>query len=109
VTQSNTEKTFTPLTERKRWLTDQRINNGITIHQRLGTGLMENVYEKVPCFGLAKRKISFCRQKAVDVIYDELVVEDGLRLGILVDDLFVIEPKAQATPHPVWEAQRSVI
>ena len=34
-----------------------------------------------------------------------LRIEDGLRLDLLVDDLLIIELKAQENFHPVWEAQ----
>jgi GxxExxY protein len=105
MTQSNTERTFVPLPEREKWLAEQIINIAITVHQALGPGLLESVYEKVFCFELSKRNISYNRQKAVDIIYDELIVHDALKIDILVDDLVIIELKAQENAHPVWEAQ----
>lgn len=39
------------------------------------------------------------------IIYKTLHIEDGLRLDLLVDDLVIIELKAQENYHPVWEAQ----
>ena len=44
-------------------------------------------------------------QKCVDLIYDGLIIDDVLRIDILVDDLVVVELKAQEIYHPVWEAQ----
>ena len=38
-------------------------------------------------------------------MYDELVIDEGLRIDILVDDLIVVELKAQEYYHPVWQAQ----
>lgn len=105
MTQGNTERTFTPLTEREKWLAEQIVSIAITIHQALGPGLLESVYEKIFCFELAKRNISYQRQKAVSIVYHELVIEDALRVDILVDDLVILELKAQENPHPVWEAQ----
>lgn len=105
MTQGNTERTFTPLTEREKWLAEQIVSIAITIHQALGPGLLESVYEKIFCFELAKRNISYQRQKAVAIVYHELVIEDALRVDILVDDLVILELKAQENPHPVWEAQ----
>ncbi|HEX8461282.1 MAG TPA: GxxExxY protein, partial [Segetibacter sp.] len=37
--------------------------------------------------------------------YEDLVIENGLKLDILVDDLLILELKAQENFHPVWEAQ----
>ena len=39
------------------------------------------------------------------IIYKTLHIEDGLRLDLLVDDLVIIELKAQENYHPVWEEQ----
>ena len=103
--QSNTEKEYTSLTEREKWLAQQVINIAITIHKALGPGLLESVYEKCFCYELAKRNIPFTKQKAVPILYDSLTIDEGLRIDILVDDLIIIELKAQENYHPVWEAQ----
>ena len=103
MTQSNTE--FLPLTQREQWLTDQIMNISISIHKALGPGLLESVYEKCFCYELIKRNIPFVKQKCVEIIYDNLIIDEGLRIDILVDDLIIIELKAQENSHPVWEAQ----
>lgn len=105
MTQGNTEKTYAPLTARESWLAEQVVHIAITIHKALGPGLLESVYEKVFCFELTKRQIPFQRQKTEPIIYDEFVIDEGLRIDILVDDLVILELKAQENPHPVWEAQ----
>jgi GxxExxY protein len=105
MTQSNTEKIHKPLTERERWLTSQIMDIAITIHKFLGPGLLESVYEQCFCYELTKRNIPYVVQKNVELIYDKLVISDGLRIDILVDDLIIIELKAQDIYHPVWEAQ----
>ena len=105
MTQGNTEKTFAPLTAREKWLAEQVVDIAFTVHQTLGPGLLESVYEKVFCFELSKRDIPYKRQKAIDIIYDELIIADGLRVDILIDDLIILELKAQENFHPVCEAQ----
>ena len=46
------------------------------------------------------------KQQEVEIIYDDWLIDDeGLRLDILVDDLVIVELKAQEIFHPVWEAQ----
>ena len=66
---------------------------------------MESVYEKCFCYELGKRNIFFERQKVVRLQYDGLVIDEGLRIDILVDGLVVVELKAQEYYHPVWDAQ----
>jgi GxxExxY protein len=106
MTGSNTENKFAPLTEREIWLTAQIVDIAISIHKALGPGLLESIYEKCFCYELTKRGIPFLRQSCVPVVYDNFTIdEEGLRIDILVDDLIIIELKAQENPHPVWEAQ----
>ncbi len=105
MTLSNTEKKFNPLSEKERFLAGQIINIAINIHKSVGPGLLESVYESCFCYELSKRRISYLRQKKVAIIYDNLVIEDGLRLDLIVEDLVIIELKAQENYHPVWEAQ----
>jgi GxxExxY protein len=99
----NTE--FKSLSEREVWLTTQIIGISILIHKQLGPGLLESVYEKCFCHELAYRNIPFQRQVKVDLYYNGFIIDDGLRIDILVDDLIVIELKAQDIYHPIWEAQ----
>lgn len=103
--QSNTVKMHKPLTERERWLTSQIMDIAISIHKFLGPGLLESVYQKCFCYELAKRNIPYLKQKSIELIYDNLIIDEGLRIDILVDDLIIIELKAQEVYHPVWEAQ----
>ena len=52
-----------------------------------------------------KREIWFEKQKVVRLKYDQLIIDEGLRIDILVDNLVVVELKSQEYYHPVWEAQ----
>ena len=103
--QSNTEKTFTPLTERENYLAKVVVDIAFSLHKGLGPGLLESVYEKCFSYELQKREISYLRQQKVTIHYEDLLIEDGLRLDLLVDDLLIVELKAQENYHPVWEAQ----
>lgn len=96
---------YDKLSEREEYLATQIVDIAIKIHKSLGPGLLESVYEKCFEYELAKRGINYQRQKQVPIIYETLKVEDGLRLDLLVDDLVIIELKAQENYHPVWEAQ----
>ncbi len=105
MTQGNTEKKFRPLSDREIWLSSQVMDIAINIHKSLGPGLLESVYQKCFCYELSKRNISYTKQEAVAIIYDDFVIDEGLRIDILIDDLIIIELKAQENYHPVWEAQ----
>jgi GxxExxY protein len=102
---NTTEKTHKKLTEREQWLTWQLMNIAISIHKALGPGLLESVYEKCFLCELAKRNIPFTKQYAIPIIYGNTCIDEGLKIDLLIDDLIIIELKAQENYHPVWEAQ----
>lgn len=89
----------------KEWLGKQVVDIAYQIHKSLGPGLLEKVYESCFCYELTKRNIPFLEQKKVPIVYDNLTFEEGLRLDLLIDDLVIVELKAQENYHPVWEAQ----
>lgn len=93
------------LTAHTESLAKEIVDIAFKIHKELGPGLLESVYEKCFCHELQQRGIHFVRQQAVEIIYNNLIIGDGLRIDILVDNEIIIELKAQETFHPVWEAQ----
>lgn len=97
--------TFLPLSNKEELIGKQLVNIAFTIHKTLGPKLLESVYEKCFCHELRKRNIKFVKQKLVEIIYDGIKIDEGLRIDILVDDEIVVELKAQENHHPVWEAQ----
>jgi GxxExxY protein len=96
---------FRPLSEREEFLARHIVDIAINIHKELGPGLLESVYEKCFHYELKQRNINFKKQAEVPIIYRSLKIDDGLRLDLLIEDLIVIELKAQDNYHPVWEAQ----
>lgn len=67
--------------------------------------LLEKVYEACFSYELAKRRLPFVTQQKVPIICDKPEFAEGLQLDFLVDDVVIIELKAQENYHPVWEAQ----
>ena len=99
------EMKFTKLTDREEYLASQIVDIAITIHKQLGPGLLESVYEKIYCFELGRRQILYQRQMEVPIFYQGFSIDGGLRLDLLVENLIIVELKAQENFHPVWEAQ----
>jgi GxxExxY protein len=95
---------FKKLSEREEYLA-QIVNMAIKIHKELGPGLLESVYAKCFAYEISERQLHSKRQTEVPIIYKELRVGDGLRLNLLVENLVIVELKAQENFHPVWEAQ----
>lgn len=96
---------FQTLTDKEEWAASQIVDIAINIHKQLGPGLLESVYAKCFYYELSNRNIGYEREKPVPIIYNDLKIDDGLRLDCLVEQSIIIEFKAQENPHPVWEAQ----
>ena len=96
---------FLPLTKRENELATVVVDIAFSLHRALGPGLLESVYEKCFCYELTQKKIPFLRQQLVPIEYKGLLVEDGLRLDLLIDDQLIVELKAQENFHLIWEAQ----
>ena len=96
---------YDKLTEREEYLATQIVDIAFKIHKELGPGLLESVYAKCFYYELSMREIKYEKQKEVPIIYQSLVIDEGLRLDLIVDDLVIVEFKAQENYHPVWQAQ----
>lgn len=99
------ENYFSPLNERENFLAKEVINIAFKVHRKLGPGLLESIYEQCFCHELFLREIPFTKQKLIPLVYENLQVENALKIDILVDDTLIIELKAQDIYHKVWEAQ----
>ncbi len=96
---------YKELSRQEEYFAAQIVDIAIPIHKKIGPGLLESVYEKIFCYELEKRGIPYSRQKEVPIIYEGLIIDDGLRLDLLIGDLIIVELKAQENYHPVWVAQ----
>ena len=75
------------------------------VHRKLGPGLLESVYEVCVCHELSQLNVPFQRQVLLPVKYDEIQIDAGLRLDIVVGNEVIAELKAVETILPVHEAQ----
>jgi GxxExxY protein len=75
------------------------------VHKALGPGLLESIYESCLFYELTKRGLKVRRQVELPIHYDNLVLESGLRLDLLVEDKVVIELKSVERMLDVFRAQ----
>ena len=81
------------------------IGAAIKVHTAVGPGLLESAYEACLIYEFEKQRLRVQRQLAVPLRYEEIVVEQGYRLDLLVDGLVVVELKTVPTILPVHRAQ----
>lgn len=77
----------------------------IKVHQELGVGLLESVYEQCLIYELERSGYTVQQQVIIPVVYDELVFDTTLRLDLLVNDTIVVELKTVEMILPIHEAQ----
>ncbi len=81
------------------------VDAGFHVHRELGPGLLERVYESVLVHELTSRGLSAQRQIQVPLHYKGILLEDPLRLDLLVDGAIILEVKAVETILAVHKAQ----
>ena len=64
------------------------------VHNTLGPGLLESVYEKALSYELEEMGYTVERQVNIPMTYKEIEFEVGFRLDLLVNDLVIIEIKS---------------
>jgi GxxExxY protein len=75
------------------------------VHQQLGAGLLESVYEECLGITLKKRQIPFERQVTMPIEFDGCTIPNAYKIDIIVDNKIILELKAVEKTLPVHEAQ----
>ncbi len=96
---------FAPVSHREDQIGKAVVNAAYTVHDALGPGLLENVYEICFCHELKKQGLTVRRQVPVPVPYDGIKFDEALRLDVLVEDLVICELKAADRDNAVFLAQ----
>ena len=93
------------MTEQIERLATIAVDCGFKVHQALGPGLLESVYEACLCRSLALRGLRIERQKLVPVRFDGLVLDEGFRADLLVEGQLLLELKSTESFAPVHGKQ----
>jgi len=81
------------------------IGAAIRVHSAVGPGLLEGAYETCLLYELEKQDLSVRKQVLIPIRYQDLKIDNGYRLDLLVGDRVVVELKAIETILPVHRAQ----
>jgi GxxExxY protein len=75
------------------------------VHNVLGPGLLESVYEKALVHELKEKGLLVQNQLEVEVNYKGMNIGEGLRLDLLVNDELIVELKSVDEFKPVHYKQ----
>ena len=81
------------------------VDAALKVHRQLGPGLLESAYEECLSYELIQRNLLIERQKALPLIYEEVKLEAGYRVDLLVESKVIIEIKSVETLNDVHLAQ----
>lgn len=86
-------------------LANKTIGCAIEVHQALGPGLLENTYQECLYYKLSKAGLFVEKEKALPLIFEEVKLDCGYRLDLLIENQLVVELKAVDALNDVHLAQ----
>jgi len=78
---------------------------GLQVHKTLGPGLLESSYEECRFYELKKYDVWVEKQKPLPLIYEEVKLEVGYRVDIIVENKLIVEIKSVEAINDVHLAQ----
>ncbi|MEW5842263.1 MAG: GxxExxY protein [Bacteroidota bacterium] len=81
------------------------IGCAIKVHKSLGPGLLESAYEECLFYELVKSGLKVDKQRALPLVYEEVKLDFGYRVDLLVGNKVVIEVKSVEALNDIFLAQ----
>ena len=86
-------------------LTEKIIQCAFDVHSALGPGLLENAYKECLCHKLHKIGMTVEKEKALPLVFEEVNLDCGFRMDLLVENKVVVEIKSVKKIEDVHLAQ----
>lgn len=86
-------------------LTGKIIGAAINVHSSLGPGLLESAYKECLFYELGKEGLNVIKEKAMPLVYEQVKLECGYRIDLLVENKVVVEIKSVDALNDVHMAQ----
>ena len=77
----------------------------LKVHKRLGPGLLESSYEACLFYELKKLGLNVVKQKSLPLVYEEVKLDIGYRIDIIVEDKLILEIKSVDALNDIHFAQ----
>ncbi len=86
-------------------ISQQIIGLAIKGHKSLGPGLLESAYKECLFYELQKSGLHVEKEKPMPLVYEEVRIDCGYRIDLLVENAVVVELKAVEALNDVHLAQ----
>jgi GxxExxY protein len=93
------------LLTRENGISQKVIGSAIKIHKCLGPGLLESAYKECLYYELQKSGLHVEKEKPMPLVYEEIRLDCGYRVDLLVENAVVVELKAVEALNDVHLAQ----
>jgi GxxExxY protein len=80
-------------------------NCALKVHQNLGPGLLESAYEECLFYELMKTGLDIQKQKALPLVYEEVKLNIGYRIDIIIENKLILEIKSVEALNDIHFAQ----
>jgi GxxExxY protein len=80
-------------------------NCALKVHQNLGPGLLESAYEECLFYELNKTGLEIQKQKALPLVYEEVKLDIGYRIDIIIENKLILEIKSVEALNDIHFAQ----
>lgn len=81
------------------------VDAALKVHKAMGPGLLESVYEACLAHELNSRSVPFETQVSLPIIYQDMTLNAGLRLDMVIAKQLIVELKSVETLLPIHESQ----
>ena len=81
------------------------VDCAVQLHQGLGPGLQESVYEVTLAAKLRKRGLEVVRQVPIPIEYEGQRFDEGFRADLIVEQKMLVELKSVEKVHPAHKKQ----
>lgn len=81
------------------------IGIAIDVHRSLGPGLLESAYKECLFYKLRKENLKVEKEKSMPLVFEEVKLECGYRIDLLIENRLVIEIKSVEALNDVHLAQ----
>ncbi len=79
------------------------VNKSFIIHQGIGPGLLESVYEEILYYELCREGLKIERQKSIPVFWQDIKMNVGFRADLIVENKVLIEVKSVEAIAPIFQ------
>jgi GxxExxY protein len=86
-------------------ISGQIIGAALKIHSAIGPGVLESVYQTCLLHELQQCGLNVRSQVALPVVYEDLRLDSGYRIDLIVEDRIIVELKCVETLLPIHKAQ----